>query len=160
MIVQRRIEPLAGRPRTTVRIRPGFDYGSVVPSISVGSNHVRFIGENTVLRLTTDMSLSYLVHETDMVLDRPANLFLSADEPIPENPDALAREFRDETVQYWQDWVRGLSVPFDWQDEVVRAAMRCWRCFVTAAVASLECAIVTPSAHGLPPPRSQSASAA
>ncbi|HTU53658.1 MAG TPA: glycoside hydrolase family 15 protein [Acetobacteraceae bacterium] len=122
-MIVRRIEPLAGRPRTTVRIRPGFDYGSIVPSISVGSNHVRFVGEHTVLRLTTDMSLSYLVHETDMVLDRPVNLFLAPDEPIPENPDTLAREFRDETVQYWREWVRGLSVPFDWQDEVVRAAI-------------------------------------
>jgi GH15 family glucan-1,4-alpha-glucosidase len=58
-----------------------------------------------------------------MVLDRPANLFLSPDGPIPENPDARAREFFDETVQHWQDWVRGLSLPFDWQDEVVRAAI-------------------------------------
>jgi len=122
-MVVRRIEPLAGRPRATVRVRPGFNYGSIVPATSVGSNHIRFIGENTVLRLTTDMSLSYLVHETDAVLDRPINLFLGADEPIPESPDALLQEFHDETVRYWQDWVRGLNVPFDWQDEVVRAAI-------------------------------------
>ena len=57
-MIVRRIEPFAGSPGTIVRIRPGFDYGSVPPSISVGSNHVRFIGKNTVLRLTTDMSLS------------------------------------------------------------------------------------------------------
>jgi GH15 family glucan-1,4-alpha-glucosidase len=122
-MIVRRIEPIAGRPRMTIRIRPGFDYGSVVPAVSIGSNHLRFIGENTVVRLTTDMPLSYVVHETDLVLDRPINLFLASDEPIPENPDALSRQFRDETVQYWQDWVRDLSVPFDWQDEVVRAAI-------------------------------------
>lgn len=122
-MIVRRIEPIAGRPRGTVRVRPSFNYGSVVPASSVGSNHLRFIGENSVLRLTTDMPLSYLVHETDLVLDHPINLFLAADEPIPENPDALARQFHDETVQYWQDWVRNLNVPFDWQDEVVRAAI-------------------------------------
>ncbi len=122
-MIVRRIEPLAGRPRITVRIRPGFDYGAAAPELVFGSNHLRFIGPHTVLRLTTDMPLSHIVHETEMVLDRPVSLFVGSDEPVPENPDALAREFLDETLQYWQDWVRDLNVPFDWQEAVVRAAI-------------------------------------
>jgi hypothetical protein len=33
------------------------------------------------------------------LLDRPINLFLGADDPVPENPGALAREFLDETLR-------------------------------------------------------------
>ncbi|MGH7066957.1 MAG: glycoside hydrolase family 15 protein [Acetobacteraceae bacterium] len=122
-MIVRRIEPARGRPRVTVRLRPGFDYGAATPQVGFGSNHLRFIGPHTVLRLTTDMPLSHIVYEAEMVLDRPMSLFLGTDEPVPENPDALARKFLDETQQYWLDWVRDLNVPFDWQEAVVRAAI-------------------------------------
>jgi len=119
----RRIEPFAGRPRITVALRPSFNYGASPPGRSIGSNHLRFLGPDQVLRVTTDMSLSYLTHKAEFALDRPINLFLGPDEPVPEAPELLAREFLDETVGYWRDWVRDLNVPFDWQEAVIRAAI-------------------------------------
>ncbi|HUZ62260.1 MAG TPA: glycoside hydrolase family 15 protein [Acetobacteraceae bacterium] len=122
-MIVRRIEKLSGRPRITVRLRPTFDYGASKPTISVGSNHIRFMGPDAVLRITTDMSLSYLEHETDFELDRPVNLFIGPDESVPDAPDMLGYTFLHETQSYWQDWVRDLSVPFDWQEPVIRAAI-------------------------------------
>ncbi len=119
----RRIEPFAGRPRITVALRPSFDYGANPPGRSFGSNHLRFLGPNQVLRVTTDMSLSYLTHETEFALDRPISLFIGPDEPVPEAPEPLARQFLDETMSYWRDWVRDLNVGFDWQEAVIRAAI-------------------------------------
>ena len=113
----------AGRPRIRVRIRPRFNYGTVAGAVNIGSNHVRHVGPNATLRVTSDMPLSYILDETEFVLDRPLNLFVGADEPIPENPDTLAQSFLKETIIYWQGWVRGLSLPFDWQDEVIRSAI-------------------------------------
>ena len=121
--ILRRIEPDAGNPRVTVRIRPGMAYGGVTPQVSLGSNHIRWNGPSDVVRLTTDMPLSYLLHETEFVLDRPVTLWLGPDEPLPENPDANGRHVLAETVSYWEDWVRGLSIPFDWQEAVIRAAI-------------------------------------
>lgn len=122
-MIVRRIEPIAGRPRLTVRVRPTFDYGAVTPTRSVGSNHVRYISPNAVLRLTSDMPISYLTDEAEMLLDRPINLFLGPDETIPENPDVLAQNFLSETLTYWWDWIRGLAVPFEWQEAVIRSAI-------------------------------------
>ena len=84
--------------------------------MSFGSNHMRFVGPDRVLRVTTDMPLSYLRHETDFTLDRPITLFIGPDEPVPQAPDVLGRQFLDETIAYWCDWVRGLNVPFNWQE--------------------------------------------
>src|ERR1700744_402984 len=42
-MIVRRIEPVVGQPRITVRIRPTFDYGASSPRISLGSNHLRYI---------------------------------------------------------------------------------------------------------------------
>ena len=35
----------------------------------------------------------------------------------------LAQSFMDETRGYWDDWVRSLAIPFEWQAAVIRAAI-------------------------------------
>jgi len=122
-MIVRRIELVSGRPLIKLRIRPTFNYGARSPHITLGSNHARFVGDDLVLRMTTDVPLSYALHETEFALDRPVNIFLGSDESLTEKPDSLARLFLAETTSYWQDWVRDLYVPFDWQDAVIRAAI-------------------------------------
>lgn len=119
----RRVEPVRGRPRVSVVLKPTFDYGASEPHITFGSNHARFVHDGVVLRLTTDIPLSYALHGTSFMLDRPVNIFLGADETVPENPDLLANNFLTETTGYWREWVRDLNVPFDWQEAVIRAAI-------------------------------------
>jgi len=119
----RRIEPIQGRPQITVRVRPNFNYGAQKPGMTLGSNHLRFVGDDAVLRMTTDVPLSYVLHDTEFGLDRPVHIFTGPDEPLPENPRGLAQSFLSETTAYWHDWVRDLNVPFEWQDAVIRAAI-------------------------------------
>lgn len=120
----RRIEPISGRPRICVRIRPMFDFGATAPTVAMGSNHVRYSAPGAqTLRVTTDMPLSYLAEESEFVLDRPIHLFVGTDEPIPESLDGLASNFISETESYWRRWVRGLSIPFEWQEDVIRSAI-------------------------------------
>lgn len=122
-MIVRRLEPLAKRTRLTVRIRPLFNYGADKPSISVGSNHVRYSGTNTTLRVTSDMATAYILEEAEFSLDRPINLFIGADESILETPDSLAQSFLTNTINDWRAWVRGLSIPYEWQNEVIRSAI-------------------------------------
>lgn len=119
----RRIEPLAGRPRIALRVRPSFGYGERHPRPRLGSNHLRWTDGDAALRLTADAPIAYLENEAEFALDRPVNLFFGADEPLGDNPDTLAASFLDQTRLYWQDWVRSLNIPFDWQDAVIRAAI-------------------------------------
>ena len=119
----RRIEPVSGRPRIRIRMRPSFAYGAEPGRMSVGSNHIRYYGGDDVLRLTTDAPLTYVTHEAEFGLDRPVSLILGADESLPEAPDTVARNALAETEGYWLDWVRGLHLPFDWQEAVIRAAI-------------------------------------
>ena len=111
-MIVRRLEPVSGRPRISIRIRPSFDHGADPGRTSIGSNHVRYIGADTVLRLTTDAPISYVTEEAEFGLDRPVSLILGADESLPEAPDTVSRMTLAETEAYWLDWVRGLNLPF------------------------------------------------
>jgi GH15 family glucan-1,4-alpha-glucosidase len=116
------IEPLAGMPRITIRFRPTSRYGMPMASKSTGSNHVTFRGSEAV-RLTTDAPLSYIDREAPFVLTRPVYLVIGPDEPFPGDLSTTAREFADRTRNYWTEWVRRLSIAYDWQDVIIRAAI-------------------------------------
>jgi GH15 family glucan-1,4-alpha-glucosidase len=119
----RTIEPIAGLPRITIRLRPTHGYGRPTTRHSLGSNHIRYIEEDSALRLTTDAPLSYIEREAPFVLTRPVHLILGPDEQYPGSIAATAREFCDRTCGYWTDWVRRLSLSYDWQEAIIRAAI-------------------------------------
>ncbi len=119
----RRVTPIKGRPRIRVRLRPHFEWGSYAPGTTRGSNHLRFVGPHSSLRLTTDAPVSYVHEERPFVVERPISFFFGEDEPLRSEADTTAREFLDSTIAFWRDWVRSLSIPFDWQEAVIRAAI-------------------------------------
>ena len=117
------IEPIAGLPRITIRVRPTHTYGIPVEQRSPGSNHIRYWCGDTIIRLTTDAPLSYIEREAPFVLTRSVSLVLGTDEPFPGELAATCREFRDRTSSHWMDWVRRLSISYDWQEPIIRAAI-------------------------------------
>jgi GH15 family glucan-1,4-alpha-glucosidase len=130
MSLVRTIAPVAGRPRIRLRLTPEQGYGASPGVIDGGSHHLRFEAQNCRYRITTDGSLRQLTESTLTVLDAPLTFVLSRDETLPEAPETLARNWLDETLHYWQGWSRGLAIPFEWQDEVIRAAITLKLCTV------------------------------
>ncbi|MGI9409353.1 MAG: glycoside hydrolase family 15 protein [Hyphomicrobiaceae bacterium] len=119
----RRVTPLSGRPRLAVEMRPRFHYGAAAPTITHGSNHIRYVGPDFTLRLTTDVPIDYVLAERPFNLDEPINLILGPDETLSEGLSQTARHFEEQTIDYWRSWSRRLALPFDWQDAVIRAAI-------------------------------------
>jgi GH15 family glucan-1,4-alpha-glucosidase len=122
-MIIRRIEPVAGLPRIRIRVRPTFNYGGPCAETVLGSNHIRYLGGEDVLRLTTNASVTYIAEETQFALTRPISLILGTDEPFLGSIETTTREFQDRTRELWLAWVRGLAIPFEWQDAVIRAAI-------------------------------------
>ncbi len=119
----RRVEPIAGSPRIRIRLKPCAGYGAANPTLSIGSNYLRYRSEAMALRLTTDAPLSYIREQTPFVLSQGVDLILGPDEPLTAPIRETARAFRERTEEYWLEWVRYLSVPFEWQDAVIRSAI-------------------------------------
>jgi GH15 family glucan-1,4-alpha-glucosidase len=117
------IAPVAGLPRIAIRVRPTYGYGEPMTQRSIGSNHISYRGPGEVLRLTTDAPLSYIDREAPFVLTRPLHLVLGPDEPFAADIESTCRTFLERTRSYWTDWVRRLSIAYDWQDAIIRAAI-------------------------------------
>ncbi|MGH8705189.1 MAG: glycoside hydrolase family 15 protein, partial [Burkholderiales bacterium] len=119
----RTVRPLSGSPRVRILVRPASDYGRLRPQSTWGSNHVRYVSPEFVFRVTTDASITAILEETPFVLRESFSLVVGPDETLLGSVTEVARRFREQTVDYWQDWVRDLSIPFEWQDEIIRAAI-------------------------------------
>ncbi len=123
MSLVRTIRPIEGNPRIRIKLRPRSDYGATTPAVTHGSNHIRYVGTNLTLRLTTDAPPAYILDETPFFLEDPVALVLGPDETLTRAPGAAAHEFLERTREYWRDWVRHLALPLEWQDAVIRAAI-------------------------------------
>ena len=122
-MMMRTVIPLAGEPRIRVVLRPTGGYGQESAQVTRGSNHIRFITPDITLRLTTDAPISYVADATPFVLGSPIHLILGPDETWKSPIAQTVEEYEDRTRRAWLEWVRGLSIPFEWQEAVIRAAI-------------------------------------
>lgn len=116
------IEPIMGTPRVRVRCEPVLGWSGRRADRVQGSNHVRFEGYSSQLRLTTDVPLSYLGGQPFTLTGR-RHLVLTWGTPIEEPLAPLADRFLSETVWYWQQWVKGCDIPPAYQQQVIRSAL-------------------------------------
>lgn len=124
----RKIVPIDGNPRIRIRLRPRFGYGARTPTVTYGSNHIRYVGEKFSVRLTTDAPIDYVLEETTFRVSEPIHLILGPDETLLEGPPEVARAFEDRTTRYWRTWTHRLALPLEWQEAVIRAAITLKMC--------------------------------
>lgn len=128
VMLMRRVRLLAGAPRIRLRLRPLTNWGERVPERTFGSNHMRFVLDGWALRVTTDVAVPLLRDELAFIVDRDLHLILGPDETLTEAVGSFFRDHLEQTTDYWREWVRFLSIPVDWQDAVIRAAITLKMC--------------------------------
>ncbi|GAA0630004.1 glycoside hydrolase family 15 protein [Brevundimonas kwangchunensis] len=117
------VRPLEGSPRIRVRLRLSADWGARPADRTNGSNHIRFLCTDVTLRLTTDCPVSHIMNERVFRLEKPCAFFLGPDEGYDQDVGPGVSAALDRTTAYWQDWVRKLYLPLDYQEAVIRAAI-------------------------------------
>ena len=128
LMLVRRVTVLNGAPRLRIRLRPRFDWGRIAPRLTQGSHHIRYVGPDQVLRLTTSAPLAYVLQEEPFVLADTLSLVLGPDESPDAGADALAADFERQTIDYWRTWTRRLALPLQWQEVVIRSAITLKMC--------------------------------
>jgi GH15 family glucan-1,4-alpha-glucosidase len=123
MMMIRVVTPIKGRPRIQVRLRPTFGYGWGTPERTRGSNHIRYLLSTMTIRLTSNAPISYIAEEVFFEINEPVYLLLMPDESLKTSLEETSTTFLKKTLSYWRNWVRTLTIPFEWQEEVIRACI-------------------------------------
>lgn len=123
LMLVRKIELMEGNPVVVVTCKPRGEYGEMAPEILIGSNHLRFLNFDMQARLTTDISLTYVIQQQPFVLDQNRYLIFTYGEPLEAPLKATAEDFINKTIRYWQGWIKSTYVPDMFQDNVIRSAL-------------------------------------
>ncbi len=117
------VEALTGTPSIRVSCRPvsGWEKEPVRPVR--GSSHLRYDIRGEVLRLLTNMPLTYLCEDTPVALTQKLYFGLTWGLGIEDDLVKVTHEFLDQTTRYWRTWVKNCSVPLLHQQEVIRSAL-------------------------------------
>ena len=122
MMLVRKVERISGAPTIRILLRPMQNYGAelMAPQRDLASgaagSHIRYLGKDFVLRLTTDAPANAIADETPFALDRPVTLVLGPDEELHGLPADVGNDFLERTAAWWHDWVGSLTIPPDWRD--------------------------------------------
>lgn len=117
------VRPLSGSPRIRVRLRPTSGWGGESRQRIGGTNHIRYQTDVMTLRLTTTAPVGMVNEERAFRLERPLHFFLGPDESFVGSAGTSIDAMLADTEAEWRDWVRGLAIPLEWQDVVIRCAI-------------------------------------
>ncbi len=123
LMLVRKIERIEGNPRIVVKCKPKGDYGNINPESTMGSNHIRFLGLGAMVRLSSNISLTYILNEDSFVLNETKYMVLTYGSPLEASIEETVEVFLSKTKQYWRDYVKTSSVVNFYQREAIRSAL-------------------------------------
>ncbi len=123
LMLFRKIETISGHPRVIVKCHPVSQYGENRPERNLGSSHIRYLGLDSQLRLTTNISLNYLLEDEEFVLNETKYLALSYGPPLEAALEETSEIFLKKTKDYWRTWIKRSSIINFYQREAIRSAL-------------------------------------
>jgi len=123
LMLFRKIELLEGNPLIQIKCNPVGEYGEIVPETDLASNHISYLNLASSVRLTTDVSLNYVISEKPFVLSETKYIVFSYGVPLEAPLVETAENFLNKTQKYWLNWIKSTSIPTIFQDEVIRSAL-------------------------------------
>lgn len=123
LMLVRKIERISGTPRIHVNCKPTGEYGEMQPESSMGSNHIRFLGMEASVRLTTNISLNNILNDQNFVLNETKYLVLTWGPPLEAALAETCENFLTKTTNYWQDWIKSANIVKFYQGAAIRSAL-------------------------------------
>ena len=123
LMLIRKIERLDGAPNLVVRCKPKGNYGEVTPEPSFGSNHIRFLGLDSSVRLTTNISITHILDEQSFVLNETKYMVLTWGPPLEAALEETSESFLIKTTKYWQGWIKSANIVNFYQRNAIRSAL-------------------------------------
>ena len=121
--VFRIVRPVAGSPSITVACNPVNGWSKEPSPRTRGNSHIDWKSGQDNLRLTTNMSLTYLWESKPFQLQESLHFALTWNGPLEEDLTEVAERFLQRTRDYWRTWVKHCTIPTLFQKETIRSAL-------------------------------------
>lgn len=123
MSLFRIVEPKKGTPVIKVSCEPinGWEKELVKPAR--GNSHLKYEIRGDILRLATNMSLTYLTEESEFSLNEKIYFGLTWGLGIESDLVIVTNQFLNQTIEYWRTWVKHCSIPSLFQKQTIRSAL-------------------------------------
>jgi len=138
MMLVRQIRGVSGKPTIRLRVHPADQYGCRKREHTLGANYISYAGgaggsrggagggdpdRDRPLRLTTNAPTTVIVEETPFQLKETVTLLFGGHESVEGDVTSTATRMHQQTLEHWRRWVGSLTLPGEWRDAVVRAAI-------------------------------------
>lgn len=117
------VEPVSGSPTIRVRCHPVQGWSKTPIAPTRGNSHLLFETPDQPFRIVTNMPLTYLTEESVFSLKEPIYFGLTWSYGIEEDIVQVSRRFLEQTIEYWNTWVKHCSIPSHFQKETIRSAL-------------------------------------
>jgi GH15 family glucan-1,4-alpha-glucosidase len=117
------VRPIAGSPSIRASCQPVEGWSKKPIRPVRGNSHLRYERHDDAIRLTTNMPLTYLNEESVFLLKEPIYFGLTWGLGIEEDLIDVSHRFLNQTIHYWETWVKHCSIPSLYQTETIRSAL-------------------------------------
>lgn len=117
------VEKISGEPLVKVACTPVRGWSKLRAEPQRGNSHLRFELGGGTFRVTTNMSLTYLLDGAPVSVREPLIFALSWDLGVEDELRRVAFDFLRRTVDYWKLWVKRCAIPPAFQRETIRSAL-------------------------------------
>lgn len=119
----RKIEPLKGSSNITIKCKPICGWNKESAHCVRGNSHIRYEIRNDYLRLVTNMPMTYLCDEVSFSLKETIYFGLTWSAGIEDDLIQVTNHFLEQTIYYWNNWVKHCSIPTLYQKETILSSM-------------------------------------
>ena len=123
LMIIRKIEAVEGEPSLKLDCTPVGDYGEQKLKGEQGSNHIKFIGHQSEIRLTSNIPFTYINEDKYFVLNETMYAVLSFGTPLEASLIDTCEAFLSKTLQYWKRWTKTMGIGNFMQDSVIRSSL-------------------------------------
>lgn len=117
------IRTVKGNPRVRVELKPRFEYGKTKPEVSGIQEGLVFRTDSARVFVHSDIPVSYILSGQVFELSGDRYFVLKHSEPFGRPLKFTCEEFLERTIAYWRTWVKHCSIPFEYQDAVIRSGL-------------------------------------
>ncbi|MBF0363368.1 MAG: glycoside hydrolase family 15 protein [Oligoflexia bacterium] len=117
------IKPLIGNPIVRIKCSPINGWDKKYLKLIRGNSHIRFEYRGDDLRVATNMSLTHLTEQKYFSVLEPIYFGLTWGHGIEDDLIRVTNSFLEQTIGYWNSWVKHCSIPSSYQRETIRSAL-------------------------------------